>query len=90
MNIALRKAEIKLSDAEMRRYIQLVLTPALRIHSSVSLYYAALDIQLRYRFSFYDSLIIAAALEAGCSRLYSEDMQHGQRIHGLTIENPFI
>ncbi len=38
---------------------------------------------------FYDSIIVAAALEAGCRRLYSEDMQHGQRIHGLTIENPF-
>ena len=90
LNIALRKAEIKLSDAEMRRYIQLALAPMLRIHSSVPLYYAALDIQLRYRYSFYDSLIIAAALEAGCSRLYTEDMQHGQRIYDLTIENPFV
>ena len=90
LNIALRKAEIKLSDAEMRRYIQLVLTPVLQVHSSVSLYHAALDIQLRYRFSFYDSLIIAAALEARCSRLYTEDMQHGQKIYDLTIENPFV
>jgi predicted nucleic acid-binding protein len=34
--------------------------------------------------------IIAAALEASCSRLYSEDLQHGQRIERLTIENPFL
>jgi predicted nucleic acid-binding protein len=34
-------------------------------------------------------LIIAAALEAGCLTLYSEDLQHGQQIEGLTIENPF-
>ena len=38
---------------------------------------------------FYDSLIVAAALEAGCTRLLSEDLQHGQQIEGLTIENPF-
>ncbi|GAB3572066.1 PIN domain-containing protein [Spirosoma luteolum] len=44
----------------------------------------------RYGYSFYDSLILAAALEAGCSMLYSEDMQSGQRIDGgLTIQNPF-
>jgi predicted nucleic acid-binding protein len=34
--------------------------------------------------------IIAAALEASCSRLYSEDLKHGQRIERLTIENPFL
>jgi len=44
---------------------------------------------LRYRFSFYDSLIVAAALDAGCKTLYSEDLQQGQRIDGLTIQNPF-
>jgi len=49
-----------------------------------------LDIKGRYRFSFYDSLIIAAALEANCQTLYSEDMQHGQIIETLTIQNPFL
>ena len=34
--------------------------------------------------------IVAAALEAGCDRLYTEDMRHGQQIHGLTIRNPFL
>jgi len=39
---------------------------------------------------YWDSLIVAVALDAGCSTLYSEDMQHGQRIEGqLTIVNPF-
>jgi predicted nucleic acid-binding protein len=54
------------------------------------LYSSAIEIQTRYRYSFYDALIIAAALEAGCTRLLSEDMQHGQRIEGMTIENPFL
>lgn len=44
----------------------------------------------RYGFSFYDSLIIAAALESGCGHLLSEDLQNGQVIDNvLTIENPF-
>ena len=40
--------------------------------------------------SFYDALIIAAALEAGSTRLLSEDMRHGQKIEGLVIEYPFL
>lgn len=43
----------------------------------------------RYGFSLYDSMIVAAAAMAGCSILYSEDMQHGQKIENLTICNPF-
>ncbi len=35
-------------------------------------------------------IIVAATLEAGCERLYSEDMQHGQQIAQLRIENPFV
>ena len=45
----------------------------------------------RYRFSLYDALIAAAALEADCSTLYSEDFQDGQVIEGrLTVRNPFL
>jgi len=44
----------------------------------------------RYGFSFYDSLIIVAALETGCSVLSSEDLQHGQHIEeSLVVNNPF-
>ena len=51
----------------------------------------ACDIAERYRFSFYDSLIIAAALTTKCSVLYSEDLQNNQIIEGvLTIINPFL
>lgn len=45
----------------------------------------------RYKFTFYDSLIIVAALECNCSRLYSEDLNHTQLIDGkLAIINPFL
>jgi predicted nucleic acid-binding protein len=51
----------------------------------------ASSIRKRYKFSYWDSLIVASALESGCSILYTEDMQHGQTIENtLTIQNPFI
>jgi predicted nucleic acid-binding protein len=53
------------------------------------LHEAAIKIARRQNFSVYDSLIVAAAQRAGCSTLYSEDFQHGQRIDQLTIRNPF-
>lgn len=50
----------------------------------------ALSICDRYGFSLYDSLIVAAALDAGCDLLFSEDLQHGQRIdQALEVVNPF-
>ena len=51
--------------------------------------FLALDIAERYGFSFYDSLIVAAALESKCTTLYSEDMHHNQHIGNLIIKNPF-
>lgn len=62
--------------------IQLILPTTIR---------RALTITERYGFSIYDSLIVATALEAGCSTLYSEDMHHGQVIEErLTLVNPFL
>lgn len=49
-----------------------------------------LDLAARYRYAIYDCMILAAALRAGCSTLYSEDFQDGQRVHRLTITNPFL
>jgi len=50
----------------------------------------AMEIKDRYGFSYWDSLVIASALESGCSILYSEDMQHNQLIENtLKIINPF-
>lgn len=73
-------------------FLEEVLIPLWRINRidpTPELYRSGLRIQTRYGFRFYDSLIVAAALGAGCTTLYSEDMQDGQRIEGLTIRNPF-
>lgn len=50
---------------------------------------AGIDIHLLHQISFWDSLIVAAAKTAHCSAILTEDLQDGQRIGGLTIQNPF-
>ncbi|MFZ2154576.1 MAG: PIN domain-containing protein [Bradyrhizobium sp.] len=57
---------------------------------SVATHEAAVALARDHSLSFYDALIVAAALEAGCDTLFTEDMQHGRKFGGLTIVNPFI
>jgi predicted nucleic acid-binding protein len=51
---------------------------------------SAIDIHRLHGLSFWDSLILHAARKAGCSVLLSEDMNHGQKIEGVRIINPFL
>jgi predicted nucleic acid-binding protein len=87
--VAVRKFPSSVTVPDARRYLETVLKPMLAVHSSVELFHEALDIQSRYQLSWYDSLIVAAAAEANCSVLYTEDLQHGAKINGVRIENPF-
>jgi predicted nucleic acid-binding protein len=89
LNVITRKLKTPATPKDARRFLDRVLAPLWQTMPSQALYQRSLDIQARYRYGFYDSLIIAAALNASCTRLYSEDLQHGQQIEGLTIENPF-
>ena len=50
----------------------------------------ALELSRDVGYAFYDALILASALEAGCTELVSEDMQHGRAIGSLMIRNPFV
>src|ERR1043166_8858893 len=50
---------------------------------------AAITLPRHFQFSIWDALIVHAALISGCEFLYSEDLQHGQRIGNLQIVNPF-
>ena len=70
-------------------FLEEVLVPMWQVNPTAALYRGGLQVQRRFGFSFYDSLIVAAALQTGCATLYSEDMQDGQQIQGLTIRNPF-
>jgi len=50
---------------------------------------SAVSIASRLGYRIYDAMIVASALEAGCTKLYTEDLHHGQVVEGLRIENPF-
>lgn len=89
LNVATRKFARSMTAAEARAYLESVLAPLCEVFPSLALYQQTLEIQRESGFSFYDSLILAAALQAQCRWLYSEDMQSGQTIQGLTIRNPF-
>jgi predicted nucleic acid-binding protein len=84
-----RRARRVMPDVDARELLHEVLTPLWQVQPTPALYERALQVQTKQGFSFYDSLIVAAALEAGCKRLLSEDLQHGQKIGSLRIENPF-
>ena len=90
LNVVTRKLPFPMSAENAQRFLQQILTPLWRVMPSLALYRHGLDLQSRYGFSFYDALIVTAAIESGCTRLYAEDLQHGQKIDGLLIENPFI
>jgi predicted nucleic acid-binding protein len=89
LNVVTRKLPVTMTVDDAGRFFEQILLPLWQVMPSAALYRRGLGIQRRYSFSFYDALIVAAALESGCIRLYSEDLQHSQRIEGLTIENPF-
>ena len=89
INVASRKFPVPLHPDDLRSYAREILFPLCDIHSSVDLYKKAMDIAGETGFSFYDCLIIAGALEAGCRTLYSEDLQSGRSLNGLRIVNPF-
>lgn len=89
-NVAFRRFSQPMTVAEAEQYLITVFRPLLAVHSSPAIYSEALQLTGKHRLPWYDSLIIAAALEGVCGTLYSEDFQHGMKIEGLKIENPFM
>lgn len=89
LNVLTRKLKLAARAEDAVLSLQHMLVLLWRVQPSPALYAAALDVLQRQRFGFYDSLVAAAALEAGCRRLLSEDLRHGQRIGALRVENPF-
>lgn len=90
LNVALHKWQKPLSPPRARTYVQDVLTPLCRVMPGARLWETALRLHQSTQFRWYDSLIVAAALEAGVGTLFTEDHQDGRRIDGMTISNPFL
>jgi len=88
LNVLTRQASSPANSMTASGFLDRVLIPLWVVMPSPSIYARTLELQALYQYSFYDSLLIASALDSGASRLLSEDMQDGQRIEGLTITNP--
>ncbi|MFM1856849.1 MAG: hypothetical protein RLZ83_2158 [Pseudomonadota bacterium] len=86
VNVAVRK--LRLPHALIRERIVFYRRLDL-VTTSPDLIANALDLHLLRGLSFYDALIVQAAVAGGCQRVLSEDMQHGAIVGGVRIENPF-
>lgn len=86
-NVARKKA--KLEWQEIHELSNAIQTLAEIIAVDLATHNRALTIAASDGYSFYDSLIIAAASESKCNLVLSEDMQHSHKISDLTIINPF-
>jgi predicted nucleic acid-binding protein len=89
-NVALKKFSQPMQAADAGQYLIAVFRPLLAVHSSQALYAEALFLHAQSMLSWYDSLIVSAAIQARCEILFSEDLQHGQRFGALQIRNPFL
>jgi predicted nucleic acid-binding protein len=89
-NVALRRFSQPMQAPEAEQYLRTVFQPLLSVHSSQALYAEALHLQGQSGLSWYDALIVTAAIQARCELLYTEDLQHGQRFGSLQVRNPFL
>ncbi|MGA2205223.1 MAG: PIN domain-containing protein [Terracidiphilus sp.] len=89
-NVALKRFSQPMQPADAGQYLIAVFRPLLAVHSSQALYAEALVLHAQSGLSWYDSLIVSAAIQARCGILFSEDLQHGQRFGSLQVRNPFL
>ena len=89
-NVALRRFSQPMQAADCEQYLSTVFRPLLGVHSSQALYVEALHLQAQSGLSWYDSLIVSAAIQAQCDLLLTEDLKHGQRFGNLEVSNPFL
>lgn len=90
LNVALRKFQLPMTVPEAEQYLSAVFRPLLSVHSSPALFMQGLQLVQKHHLSWYDSLIVAAAVESQCGILFSEDLNHGQQFGSVRIQNPFL
>ena len=81
--------KLAMTIAEIREILSTMRAVCLVRSLDIETHELGLEMAERYGFSIYDGLIVAAAVSAGCAILYTEDLQQGQVIDQLTIQNPF-
>lgn len=88
-SVALHRFEAPLDPTYLSEFLELLLVPHCTVYPTPSIWETALKIRESTQYRFYDSLIVASALECGSPILYSEDLQNGHEIGPLRILNPF-
>lgn len=89
VNVAIRKFQSAVAPADLEDFLRGVLFPMMAIPSSPWLFIDALRLRSANQLSWYDALIVAAAIQGRCKILYSEDLQDGRHFGDLVVENPF-
>ena len=89
-SVALHRFKVPLKPQDLSDYVSLKLWPRCKILPSEVLLTKAIAIHARHGFRYYDSLVVASAIVGSAKILFSEDLQHGQTIDSLTIQNPFL
>lgn len=89
VSVATRKFRVKADVLDVMLAFEAFTESMQMIHSSGPMFTNAIRLWNRYSLAWYDALILAAALEARCGILYSEDLQEGLEIDGMRIVNPF-
>ena len=87
VSVASRK--LAMTIPEIREILSTIRTVCIVNPLDIETHELGLDLAERYGFSIYDGLIVAAALHARCTVLYTEDLQQGQVIDQMVIRNPF-
>jgi predicted nucleic acid-binding protein len=90
LNVALRKFSQPMSVADAEQYLTTVFRPLLTVHSSQAMFSEALLLSGQHHLSWYDALMVSAAIQSECDLLYTEDLPHGQRFGNLQVTNPFV
>jgi predicted nucleic acid-binding protein len=89
LNVALRKFSHQIPPSDVQQVMDDLLGPLCAHFPTFDYYERALRLFSTDSLSFYDALIIQAAIDLGCRTLYSEDLQDGRRIGAMAIKNPF-
>lgn len=88
-NVALVKIPKRMDKSDLQMVLQTFLEPMLAHKPDLEFYNRAIELHAANSLSFYDALIVQAAIDLKCQTLYSEDLQDGQKYGTLTVVNPF-
>lgn len=89
LSVCVTKNPAPMTIDEAQAFLEEALMPMVRVYPNVSLYTEALEIRRETQWQFFDCLVVAGAVQAGCSVLYTEDLNHNRMIRGVRITNPF-